>query len=71
MTDKGMPRDESKVQKAEQIVLTHAVAFVEALDLYDRIWSGEHDGPYLSRLGDTQDALRVAVATLLAAEAAA
>jgi hypothetical protein len=65
-------RDESKkVRDAEQLVLTHAVAFVEALDLYDRIWSGEHDGPYLSRLSDTQDSLRAAVAALIAAEAAA
>ena len=59
------------VRDAEQLVLTIAVDFVDALDLYDRIMSGDHDGPYLSRLGDTQDALRAAVAQLRAAEAGA
>jgi hypothetical protein len=58
------------VGHAEQVVLTIAVNFVDELDLYNRIMSGDHDGPYLSRLFERVDALRAAVAALKAAEMA-
>lgn len=65
-----MTRDDSRVKTCEAVVVGRAVAFAEALDAYDRILHGEHDGPYLNTLGDTQDALRDAVRALKAAEAA-
>jgi hypothetical protein len=67
-------RDESKkVRDAEQLVLTKAVEFAEALDLYQLFWGmgfGDND-EVLFRAGVARDSLRAAVAALKAAEAAA
>jgi hypothetical protein len=71
MTDKEMPRDESKVQEAEQLVLDRAVAFVESLKMYDS-YPKDMAEKYMKKIvKEWEDELRVAVATLLAAEAAA
>lgn len=68
-----MPRDESKVQEAERIVLSRAVQFAEALGYYEFTLSFHRKGevePYLSQVKKVEDDLRAAVASLLAAEAA-
>ena len=72
MTDEQMPRDESKVQEAERVVLSRAVEFDEALNTYYTGESGEDHQRwrvYLDNLTNAEKALRVAVASLLAAEA--
>ena len=60
-----MTRDESKVRDAEQIVISRAVEFVDAVSAYD------DTGFLVSSLVAAHIELRVAVAALLAAEAAA
>ena len=73
MTDKGMPRDESKVRDAERIVLSRAVEFVQAC-LYCQYAIAEYgEGEaelHSAQVRQSEEDLHTAVADLLAAEAA-
>ena len=74
MTDKGMPRDESKVRDPERIVLSRAVECVQARAYYEYTISFYGEGEaevYLTQvLQKAEDDLSESVANLLGAEAA-
>ena len=55
-----------RVEALEREVVEKAEAYVERRQQYHRIMSGEHDGPYLGRLQDADEALTDAVRALRA-----
>lgn len=65
-----MRSGDRNVRDAERIVISRAVACVDDMDAYDEMPHGGDYRPYLARMGESQEALRAAVAELKAAEVA-